>query len=473
MLRLFCLFIITIFVFSCNQTEKQVQPTTISGNIQNVEADTVVLYSDNLVLDEKFNLKIPISKEGHFTDTLLTDIKEGFYLFTDGKNYLRLYLKDGDQTTLNYNAEDWVNTVKIEGNSIAANDYLIFKKELDDERRAQRDSLNRLSAEEFKAVSIGLLEKSKARLESTDELPTRFRELELQNLNYEHAGRLSYFAKRRNYEAEKYPDSISKIDDDYIPELATDDTYNEDLFRFSKNYQGWIYEKLQNNANVQHSSDSLIDLNVALLEGIGSIPSEVIRNQFFFRVSVPETYQFNEDNDLLYQRLVDAYTARYNAPELKDRLYSKSLEKGTESPKFDQFEDINGNLMQLEDLKGKYVYMDLWATWCVPCRVEIPFLRKMEQDFHDKDVTFVSVSLDQAKDKEKWKNVVKDSELGGIQLYAGGKAFESEFAKDYGIKSIPRFILIGPDGKVIDSNAPRPSDRNLRELLERLLHENS
>ncbi|WP_455169888.1 TlpA family protein disulfide reductase [Aegicerativicinus sediminis] len=473
MCRLAPLFIVLVLVFSCNNTEKAIQPTIISGNIQNAKADTLILYSDNLVLDNKFRVDIPISKEGNFTDTLPNNFNEGFYLFTDGKNYLRLYLKEGDQPYLTYNAENWVESIKLEGNSITTNEYVLLKQQLDNERRSKRDSLNSLSPEAFKSASLELLDKSKSRLNKLEGIPASFKELELLNLNYEHWGRLSYFAMGRNYEAEKYPDSIAKVSENYVPELTSFDMTNEDLFRFSKTYKGLVYNKLEDDAREQAEKDSLKDKKIILLEAVGAIPSEVIRSEFFFRASVPETYQFNEENDLLYQRLVDAYTARYNAPELKDRLYGKSLESGTESPKFDQFEDINGDLMQLEDLKGKYVYMDLWATWCVPCRVEIPFLRKMEQDYHGQNVAFVSVSLDQEKDKEKWKNVVKDSELSGIQLYAAGKAFESEFAKAYGVKSIPRFILIGPDGEVIDSNAPRPSDRNLRELLDSLLQENS
>jgi len=144
------------------------------------------------------------------------------------------------------------------------------------------------------------------------------------------------------------------------------------------------------------------------------------------------------------------------------------LPKGTPSPVFSNYENHSGGTSSLADLKGKYVYIDVWATWCGPCKAEIPHLKKIESDYHDKNIEFVSVSIDRPKDHEKWISMVTDKELGGIQLYAD-KNWESKFVKDYYIKGIPRFILIDPDGNIISPNAPRPSDPGLRTLLEEMI----
>ena len=122
----------------------------------------------------------------------------------------------------------------------------------------------------------------------------------------------------------------------------------------------------------------------------------------------------------------------------------------------------------LESLKGKYVYVDVWATWCGPCRAEIPSLKKMEADFHGKNIAFVSVSVDAEKDHDKWKTFVTEKELSGIQLYAG-KTVLSEFIKTFEVNSIPRFILIDPTGNVVDADAARPSNPKLKEQLDSLL----
>ncbi|NMH28694.1 TlpA family protein disulfide reductase [Flavobacterium silvaticum] len=140
---------------------------------------------------------------------------------------------------------------------------------------------------------------------------------------------------------------------------------------------------------------------------------------------------------------------------------------GADSPTFD-YENHKGGKTKLSDFKGKYVYIDNWATWCGPCRGEIPHLQKIEEAYHGKNIEFVSISIDAQKDHDKWKKFVDDKKLGGVQLMADND-WNSEFIKAYGITGIPRFILIGPDGKVINADAPRPSDPALKAVLDKLV----
>ena len=148
------------------------------------------------------------------------------------------------------------------------------------------------------------------------------------------------------------------------------------------------------------------------------------------------------------------------------KVAAKKME-GIASPSFD-YENHKGGKTKLEDLRGKYVYIDVWATWCGPCIAEIPHLKKVEAKYHGKNIEFVSISVDTEKDYEKWKKMVVSKELGGIQLFAD-KNWTSDFIKAYGINAIPRFILIGPDGKVIKADAARPSSASLTELLDSLV----
>ena len=134
-----------------------------------------------------------------------------------------------------------------------------------------------------------------------------------------------------------------------------------------------------------------------------------------------------------------------------------------------EYENHAGGKTKLEDLRGKYVYIDVWATWCGPCRQEIPFLQKVEAKYEGKKIEFVSISIDEAKDHAKWVKFVTDKKLGGIQLMAD-KNWLSDFIKSYGINSIPRFILLDPEGKVISADADRPSDAKLVAQLDKLLN---
>jgi|TARA_R110002020_G_scaffold4110_2_gene18290 thiol-disulfide isomerase/thioredoxin len=154
----------------------------------------------------------------------------------------------------------------------------------------------------------------------------------------------------------------------------------------------------------------------------------------------------------------------------------EALPKGAPSPTFQEYENYKGGTTSLSDLKGKYVYIDVWATWCAPCKAEIPYLKTLETELHDKNIVFVSMSIDDDRShkgswdqaKANWKAMVADKELGGVQIFAP-KGWQSEFIKEYRIAGIPRFILIDPEGNVVDPSAPRPSDPELKTMLASLL----
>lgn len=143
------------------------------------------------------------------------------------------------------------------------------------------------------------------------------------------------------------------------------------------------------------------------------------------------------------------------------------LAKGQPSPKFINYTNFNGGTSSLADYKGSYVYMDVWATWCVPCIMEIPYLKKVEKEYEGKNIKFLSISADQPKDEQKWRAMIKDKDLHGVQLLADN-AIESEFFMNYFIYGIPRFILLDPQGNIVSYDAPRPSEERLKNLFNSL-----
>ncbi|WP_104735878.1 TlpA family protein disulfide reductase [Hanstruepera ponticola] len=197
------------------------------------------------------------------------------------------------------------------------------------------------------------------------------------------------------------------------------------------------------------------------------------------KTQLSEFYASNKDIDTsitnsankTLEPMLDSYK-RYIGQAI---ALKKELPKGAESPTFEDYENYDGTKTSLEDLKGKYVYIDVWATWCGPCKAEIPALKAIEEEYHDKNIQFVSMSIDDDRThggswdqaREDWKAMVKDKELGGIQIFAP-KGWQSEFVQNYKINGIPRFILIDPDGNVVTPDAPRPSSEKLKELFTEL-----
>lgn len=141
----------------------------------------------------------------------------------------------------------------------------------------------------------------------------------------------------------------------------------------------------------------------------------------------------------------------------------EALRAGNPSPSFN-CPDINGKMVSLESLKGKYVYIDVWATWCGPCRGELPYMTKLEEAYAGKDIHFVSLSCDQ--NKQAWEKRIQKGDMKGIQLHMGNK---DEFMNKYLINGIPRFILLDREGKIIKADAPRPSSPETSKLIDELL----
>lgn len=114
--------------------------------------------------------------------------------------------------------------------------------------------------------------------------------------------------------------------------------------------------------------------------------------------------------------------------------------------------DINlptpgGNKVALSSLKGKYVLLDFWASWCGPCRHENPNVVAAYEKYKGKNFTVFSVSLDNSKDK--WMEAIKHDNLGWTTHVSDLKGWQSDAAATYGVQSIPSNFLVDPSGKII------------------------
>jgi len=281
---------------------------------------------------------------------------------------------------------------------------------------------------------------------------------------------VDYYAPMTDYEGMRKrvtKDENFKASEDFLPTELKDIQYdNVEVYNASSSYRNMAFGAIL--TPIFEDLEDFSSLTPADLSAIESIKIPELKEQIVNYLAkmalspsnpnLTELFNFFKSNST-DEVLIADITANYN--QLKD------LMKGKPSPTFSNYENHKGGVTSLSDLKGKYVYIDVWATWCGPCKREIPSLKKVEKDFHNKNIAFVSTSIDVATAHDKWSAMVKNEELGGIQLIAD-KDWKSQFVQDYGIQGIPRFILVDPEGNIVSADAPRPSDPKLVALLESL-----
>ncbi len=429
-----------------------------TGKIDNVNSKEITLTKS----DRSFSKEIAIAANGTFTDTLKT--KTGLFTLNVDKNRTSVYLENGSLVNITADAKDFKRSLNFSGKGAEINNYIQYKNKKTAALKGSNKAFYTLEEDEFKNKTKDINTILNGVIDTVKGIEPAFKILEKRNLNYKYLLELLRYANGYHGRWAKKPDYIPS--DRFLEEFNSLNINNEEDFILSDVYKRLIIEYYVVKIRELSEKDS-IDYYLAKVKVHATIPNETIKNELIFsgaEYGMVKTESFED----YYPVFINASTNEENNAKITT-VYNqlKSINEGQPSPKFTDYENNAGGTLSLDDLKGKYTYIDVWATWCGPCIKEIPDLKRIEKEYHGKNINFLSISIDASKDYDKWKKMIVDKELGGIQLMAD-KAAQSKFLKDYFITSIPRFILIDPDGKIVDKHAPRPSSSELIELFNEL-----
>lgn len=166
--------------------------------------------------------------------------------------------------------------------------------------------------------------------------------------------------------------------------------------------------------------------------------------------------------ELVEDRLVERLAA-------KDDEVETVIKKPENKSQIDvEIADLNGKTFRLSDLKGKVVYLDIWASWCGPCRKQFPAAAAIKEQLSKKEkkqIEFLYISIDNTE--TVWKKAINELKIDGTHgLSQGG--WGSEVTAKFGVNSIPRYLIFDKKGNVVDANAPRPSDPRTIQILRKL-----
>ncbi|MEO9571168.1 MAG: TlpA disulfide reductase family protein [Polaribacter sp.] len=450
-------------IISCKpKVKKAVDYAIVSGKIENTDAKKITFYSQ---FDRSKSIEINITEDGSFKDTLRMPAK--FYTLRENNNFIELYTPKGADLKIEYNSKKKDSTIQFLGSESIINRYLLDKSKNIDSISIDQDKLYIKDEEDFKASILKIKTSKENLLAKTKGISKEFKKNELKNINYNY---LYYLNRYPSYYAHYSKNKDFKASENLLDELKNLDLDNVNDFIFSTSYRALVRSKYKelvaSEFNTKTNKDS-IPFDILYLKTLAKIKNTKIKNKLLFddaKYGITYTNHLEE-----YFSLFSANSTNEENNKTIIASYNKLkvLAKGKPSPKFIDYENNTGGTTSLDDLKGKYLYLDIWATWCAPCIAEIPSLKKLEKEYHDKNIEFISISIDKVKDHEKWKKMIIDKELKGIQLFADNN-WESQFIEEYLIKGIPRFILIDPNGNIVNANAPRPSSKKLVTTLKSL-----
>ncbi len=476
MQKLIVLFLSVFLLASCNTDQSAYTESAtakVSGKIDNAK-ETIELYRIPMIGDKIDASEVELAEDGSFE--LTVDVNEpGEYRLRNGRNRATMYLHPGDSLIVTADAEDINGTILFRGKGEKVNNYIgelnrrqdVFNASVVDE------NIYMLELESFlernTTLKTYLMELYEKRFGDGSASP-QFAKYATTDISAKWANNLikyplyhAYYAKKKDFE----------VDDSYYDfrkEISLDDA--EALA--SPEYRDYLEE---------HASKSI----EAILEADTTLEGDwaaVSRAQYEFTSGDPEIGEGTRDYLLastLYdyisfngtegsEKMLASYRKTHKNPEFLSAVENNytqwaKLAKGKNAPQF-KYESSEGKDVSLDDFKGKVVYVDVWATWCGPCKGEIPASKELKKKFAgNEDIVFMYVSVDDKKDD--WEKFLKDDpEWAGVHLITG-EGWETRITEEYMIKGIPRYILVDRDGKIADASAPRPSSGEIIEGLIR------
>ncbi|CAM1363361.1 conserved hypothetical protein [Tenacibaculum litoreum] len=460
MKKLVLLVLIGVTIISCKKEEKPVKDYLIlTGKIDNFKKSNITLNGFRFEKKIKFD-----KKTGSFIDTLRIN-RDGYYTLVCDKKPINLYLTKTDDAGIvfDYKNADFIN---FEGTNKNINSYLYEKQKTWPEILVSANKYFALEEEDF-LNKTNEYKDAVTELSISKQLPADFLKQEVKNIDYECLRNLYNY---QDFHATLTGDKDFKVSEDFPDPLENFNYSSGADYVNCYFYRAMLEAELKNMAKGNNKEGD--DYYLTYLETVQTEVTDTIAKNDLLYNSAQNSITYASDLKEFYRKFMAYSTNETHKKEItEDYNLLKTTAKGQPAPKFKDYVNYDGGTTSLDDLlgHGKYLYIDVWATWCAYCKREIPLLKRLEQEYHGKNIEFVSINVDAKGNDEKWKETIQDREMTGIQLMAGDSHLNLDWAQNFLIKGLPRFIIIDPEGNIVSPNAPAPSEgERLINMFEEL-----
>ena len=451
MKRLYLLVFSLIMIVGCGESKKPASDIIkLNISVEYPVAESVVVVHHNDIHE------IALDQDGKAV-LELSGVDAAYLTLYHGREMLKLYAEGGDNAVLSFKGGDLVGSYSLEGGKSAATKYLNNVKllPLPDEDYA-------LQFEEYKS-RLADKEKDALRLLKAGDLSEegKFLTMEEARIRYSYGAALMMYPVGHMIMT---GDMSYAPDQAYYDHIATYVVEDESLVNLDE-YLMFVAEAMHMLDAANRDVTAIYPKTVAQIKyAADHLTNAVVKESLIHHITTTYVDNFGVKD---IEELNNLYYVYVKDPALQ-AIYQAKCERwdlsrpGRLSPNF-RAVDIEGKEWTLLDFRGKYVYIDMWATWCGPCKQEMPYLKQLEKQFEDASIVFLGLSVD--RDKSKWEEMVGSGNLTGVQLYLGT---QSSFQEAYRAESIPRFILLDKDGVIISNDMSRPSDPETAETLNAL-----
>ena len=275
---------------------------------------------------------------------------------------------------------------------------------------------------------------------------------------------------------------------DILPELSLDDSILTSIVsqkkyeRLVDHYyflcalkEGEVFDAARDGITVDmrfHQLRGLNENDYRKLKGVFSSSNEALHSMYLKKM--PFLFQNNGCTEGLerLRPLIEKQTA--NSPE-KEKVLSlyhqyHPLMKGKPAP-LSVLKDAKGTEHTFAEFKGKYLVVDVWATWCSSCLKKMPLFLALSEKYRDRnDIAFITLSIDRSKAKERWLKALEKHRMTSLLNLIPDKDCASPFEDDYFVSGVPRYLVIDKAGNLVTAFAPSPGN-GLEELVEKLLND--